>query len=179
MSSTSRVLRAALAAALCAATCLAFAVDAGAATPWRTCSRASGNEAAHRAGLVRALNADRTLRRVFVGTRPSSAYGRPTTSLCGDFDGDGHTDRAVLYQCCTVSSPAPWLVLRRTGTTWAVAFSRLHDTTFKLQAAGTDLVTTEPKYASTDANCCPSQLRIGTLRWTGAAFQRTFRIANT
>ena len=90
-----------------------------------------------RAGLVRALNADRTLRRVFVGTRPSSAYGR--------------------------AFPAG---ARGTGGP-------------QLQAAGTDLVTTEPKYASTDANCCPSQLRIGTLRWTGATFQRTFRIANT
>ena len=178
MSSPPRDLRAALTATLSTAACLAFAVDAGAATPWRTCSRASGNEAAHRAGLVRALNADRTLRRIFVGTRPSSAYGRPTTSLCGDFDGDGHTDRAVLYQC-SVSSPAPCRVLRRTGTTWAMVFSRLHDTTFKLQAAGTDLVTTQPKYASTDANCCPSQLRIGTLRWTGAAFTRTFRITST
>jgi len=83
---------------------------------------------------------------------------------------------ALLYQCCTVSSPAPWLVLRRTGSTWRIAFRRLHDTTFKLEARGTDLVTTEPKYAATDANCCPSQLRIGTLRWTGTAFRRTFRI---
>ena len=154
----------------------AFAGDATAATPWRSCSRASGNEAAHRAGLVRALNTDRTLRRLFSGTRPSSAYGRPTTSLCGDFDGDGHTDRAVLYQCCTVSSPAPWLVLRRTGSTWRIAFSRLHDATFKLEASGPDLVTTEPKYAPSDANCCPSQVRIGTLHWTGAAFTRTFRV---
>jgi hypothetical protein len=85
----------------------------------------------------------------------------------------------VLYQCCTVSSPAPWLVLRRTGTTWAIAFSRLHDTTFKLRAAGTDRVTTEPKYASSDPNCCPSQLRIGTLHWTGTAFARTFRIESS
>jgi hypothetical protein len=156
-----------------------FTADATAATPWRSCSRASGNEAAHRAGLVRALNADRTLRRVFSGTRPSTAYRRPTTSLCADFDGDGHTDRAVHYQCCTVSSPAPWLVLRRTGSTWRIAFARLHDTTFKLEARGTDLVTTEPKYASTDANCCPSRLRIGTLRWTGTAFRRTFAIVST
>jgi hypothetical protein len=85
----------------------------------------------------------------------------------------------VLDQCCTVSSPAPWLVLRRTGTTWAIAFSRLHDTTFKLRAAGTDRVTTEPKYASSDPNCCPSQLRIGTLHWTGTAFARTFRIESS
>jgi hypothetical protein len=156
------------------------ATDATAApTPWRTCSRASGNEAAHRAGLVHALNTDRSLRRVFTGTRPSTAYRRPATSLCGDFDGDGHTDRAVLYQCCTVSSPAPWLVLRRAGSTWRIAFSRLHDTTFKLEAAGTDLVTTEPQYAATDPNCCPSQLRIGTLHWTGTAFQRTLRVQSS
>jgi hypothetical protein len=171
--------RLAVSLALAIAIAVGFAADATGATPWRSCSRASGNEAAHRAGLVRALDADRSLRRVFVGTRPSSAYRRPTTSLCGDFDGDGHTDRAVHYQCCTVSSPAPWLVLRRTGSTWRIAFERLHDTTFKLEARGTDLVTTEPKYASTDADCCPSQLRIGTLRWTGSAFQRTFSIVNS
>jgi hypothetical protein len=171
--------RLALVLALAIALGAAFSTAATAATPWRSCSRASGNEAAHRAGLVAALNADRTLRRVFTGTRPSSAYRRPATSLCGDFDGDGHTDRAVLYQCCTVSSPAPWMVLRRTGSTWRIAYRRLHDTTFKLEARGTDLVTTEPKYASTDANCCPSQLRIGTLRWTGSAFQRTFRVVSS
>jgi hypothetical protein len=179
MSSPPRVLHTVLAATVCIATCLAFAVDAGAATPWRSCSRSSGDRAARSAGLVRALDADRRLRRVFAGTRPSRAYGRPATSLCGDFDGDGHTDRALLYQCCTVSSPAPWLVVRRTGSTWRIAFSRLHDTTFKLEASGTDLVTTEPKYASTDPNCCPSQLRIGTLQWTGTAFRRTFRLASS
>jgi hypothetical protein len=56
---------------------------------------------------------------------------------------------------------------------------RLHDTTFTLEARGTDLVTTEPKYAPADEYCCPSQLRIGTLRWTGAGFRRTFRIVRT
>lgn len=156
--------------------CVAPAVNARAATSWTRCSLPHGNAAAHEAGLVRALNSDPILERVFSGERPSDTYRRPSTSLCGDFDGDGVTDRAVHYQCCTVSSPAPWVVLRRHGSRWRIVFRRLHDTTFKLEGDGATLVTTEPKYASTDALCCPSELRIGTLRWTGTAFKRTFRI---
>jgi hypothetical protein len=157
----------------------ALAGTAEAASPWKRCSRTIGNVAAHEAGLVRALNSDRVLKRVFVGARPSDTYRRPSTSLCGDFNGDGVTDRAVHYQCCTVSSPAPWVVLRRRGSRWRIVFRRLHDTTFGLEADGTSLVTTEPKYASTDALCCPSRLRIGRLRWTGTAFKRSFRIEDT
>ena len=80
------------------------------------------------------------------------------------------------YQCCTVSSPAPWVVVRRQGSRWRIAYRRLHDTTFKLQGSGTSLKTTEPKYARSDANCCPSRLRIGWLRWTGSAFKRSFQL---
>jgi hypothetical protein len=168
--------RTALTFALGLAVGLVVAGNARATTPWAKCSIARGNAAAHEAGLVRALDSDRSLKRVFGADRPSETYRRPSTSLCGDFDGDGVIDRAVHYQCCTVSSPAPWVVLRRRGSRWRIVFSRLHDTTFRLEGDGTNLVTTEPKYASTDALCCPSQLRIGTLRWTGSAFKRTFRI---
>ena len=152
------------------------APPADAATSWKRCSKAQGNAAARRAGLSHALNSDRGLRRVFRGVKPSGVYRRPRTSLCADFDSDGDTDRAVHYQCCTVSSPAPWVVLRRRGSRWGIAYRRLHDATFKLQGDGTFLMTTEPKYASTDPNCCPSRLRIGRLRWTGTAFKRSFRI---
>ena len=108
--------------------------------------------------------------------KPSRVYKTPRTSLCGDFDGDGDADRAVHYQCCTVSSPAPWVVLRRQGSRWPIAYRRLHDTTFKLYGSGTSLMTTEPKYSRSDPNCCPSRLRIGRLRWTGAAFKRSFEL---
>lgn len=143
---------------------------------WAKCSKSAGGAAARQAGFSRALDAEPVLRRVFGSTRPSSVYKTPTTSLCGDFDRDGDTDRAVLYQCCTVSSPAPWLVLRGRGPSWRIAYKRLHDTTFKLEADGARLVTTEPQYSSSDALCCPSKLRIGLLRWTGRAFKRTFRV---
>ena len=82
----------------------------------------------------------------------------------------------MLYRCCTVSSPAPWVVVRRQGSRWRIAYRRLHDTTFKLQGSQTSLKTTEPKYAAADALCCPSRLRIGWLRWTGTAFKRSFQI---
>src|SRR4051794_34787090 len=155
------------------------AAPARAATPWQKCSAKQGNIAAHAAGLTHALDADRTLQRIFIGTRPSRIYRRPSTSLCGDYNGDGRTDRAVHYQCCTVSSPAPWVVLRHRASGWHIVFRRLHDTTFRLQADGVDLLTTEPKYSRRDALCCPSRLRIGRLRWTGRAFRRTFRIEHT
>lgn len=144
---------------------------------WSHCSRAAGDRAAREAGLSRALDNDKMLKRVFVDAKASKVYRRPSTSLCGDFNGDGHLDRAVHYQCCTVSSPAPWVVLRRRNGRWQIAYKRLHDTTWKLEGQANDLVTTEPSYdLRHDALCCPSHLRIGTLRWTGLRFKRTYRI---
>ncbi|MCW3039606.1 MAG: hypothetical protein JWM31_1511 [Solirubrobacterales bacterium] len=149
---------------------------ANAATrPWSDCSKAQGQIASRSARVPRAMDADPTLRRVFLDTKPSTIYRRPSTSLCGDFDGDGRTDRALLYQCCTVSSPAPWVVLRGLRGGWRIAYKRLSDTTFQLQSDGTRLITTEPRYSQSDALCCPTRLRIGTLRWNGARFVRTFR----
>jgi hypothetical protein len=168
--------RGALLALLALAVVLTSAVPAADAAAWTRCSKAKGDAAARSAGLARALNRDRSLRRVFRGVRPSSVYRRPGTSLCGDFDRDGDTDRAVLYRCCTVSSPAPWVVVRRQGSRWRIAYRRLHDTTFKLQGSGRSLKTTEPKYGRGDANCCPSRLRIGWLRWTANGFKRTLRL---
>jgi hypothetical protein len=156
---------------------------AQATRPWVACSKAGGDRAARSAGLDHALNTDPVLRRAFnpkrfnpAYRRPSRVYRTPSTSLCGDYDGDGRTDRAVLYQCCTVSAPAAWLLLRRTGSAWRIVYKRLHDTTFTLAGDGTQLVSTEPRYSPSDALCCPTRLRIGTLRWTGRSFERTLRI---
>jgi hypothetical protein len=162
--------------ALGIAALLTLAAPAEGAETWSTCSEADGDAAARSAGLARALNRDPTLRRVFSDVRPSRVYKAPRTSLCGDFDGDGDVDRAVHYQCCTVSSPAPWVVLRRRGARWRIEYRRLHDTTFKLYGNGASLMTTEPKYSRSDPNCCPSRLRIGRLRWLGTAFKRSFDI---
>ena len=115
---------------------VAAVVPAANAATWTRCSKAQGDAAARSAGLARALNRDPSLRRVFLDVRPSTVYRRASTSLCGDFDRDGDSDRAVHYQCCTVSSPAPWVVLRRRGSRWRIAYRRLHDTTFKLQGSG-------------------------------------------
>lgn len=145
---------------------------------WTRCSRVSGTVAAREAGVPRALNRDTALRQTF-GSLASRTYRRPSTSLCGDFDGDGRTDRALLFQCCTVSSPAPWVVLRKRGSGWRIVYKRLHDTTWKLEGVAGDLVTTEPRYSRNDALCCASQLKIGKLRWTGRSFRRTFVIEDT
>jgi hypothetical protein len=173
-------MRRAIVTALLVLAAAATATTASAATAWEPCSRTADEAAARSAGLARALDRDPALKRTFSGqTAPSDTYQRASTSLCGDFDGDGRTDRALLYQCCSVSSPAPWVVLsKRDGSRWQIVFSRLHDTTFKLEGDGGKLRTEEPRYAKADPNCCPSALRIGKLRWTGEAFKRSFRITD-
>lgn len=178
-----RVVSARFCAVLVVFWCVAAGTSVASAVParsWSKCSKTAGNAAAAKAGVRRAMDNDRVLKRVFDGTRPSSIYRRPSTSLCADFNGDGRLDRALHYQCCTVSSPAPWVVLRGGRSGWRIAYKRLSDTTFRLEADGRRLSTTEPKYDfSQDALCCPSQLRIGTLRWTGSSFKRTFVIKRT
>jgi hypothetical protein len=142
------------------------------AAAWVSCSKSAGDAAARRAGLSQALDTDPILVEGFSRDRPSQIFRKPFTSLCGDFDRDGRTDRALLYQCCTTAAPAPWVVISR----GRIVYRRLHDPTFSLKGSGTRLVTTEPRYARSDALCCPSALKVGTLRWTGRAFRRTFRI---
>jgi hypothetical protein len=129
--------------------------------------------------VPQALNADPSLRRVFFDSLPSRFYKRPYTSLCGDFNGDGRTDRALHYVCCTGSSPAPWVVLRGSNRGWKIVYKRLSDTTYRLQGDDTNLITTEPRYLGNEPNCCPAALRIGTLRWTGTRFRRTYQIEAT
>lgn len=160
---------------------LTTATPAAAYSPpatWQKCSVDQGAKAARAAGLASALDRDPVLHGIFAPqTEPSRVYRRPSMSLCADLDRDGRLERAVQYQCCTVSSPAPWVVLSRPGARWRIAYKRLHDTTWQLLADGSDLVTVEPKYDFRhDALCCPSHLRIGTLKWTGDGFRRIFRI---
>ena len=142
------------------------------AAAWVNCSKAAGDAAARRAGLSQALDSDPILVEGFSRDRPSRIFRKPYTSLCGDYDHDGHRDRALLYTCCTTAAPAPWVVITR----GRIVYRRLHDPTFNLEGQGTRLVTEEPRYKRDDALCCPSALKVGTLRWTGHGFRRTFRI---
>ena len=122
------------------------------------------------------MDADPRLREIFGGDAPSTVLKTITRSLCADYDGDGDVDRLALYGCCTVSSPAPFAILRNDRTGYAVAYSRLSDIVFAIRTAGRDLIEREPKYARSDANCCPSRIRERRIRWTGTRFSTTVRV---
>lgn len=159
-------------------TTLALASGAqGAGRTWQDCGRAATTQAGTAAGLPARLDADPGLQRVFGDEKPSQTYTKAQRALCADFDGDGDLDRAGLYTCCTVSSPSPLAILRNDGAgRWAIAYARLGDPVFKLRGSGSRLVTTTPKYASSDPNCCPSRLTERRIRWTGDHFTSSVRV---
>jgi hypothetical protein len=166
------------AAAIALAALLTAAPAAPAASrTWKSCDKALTKAAAGQAGVAAWMDADPRLRSVFGGDDPSSVLKTITRSLCADFDGDGDVDRAALYKCCTVSSPSQIVILRNEGGgDYTIAFSRLNDAVFALRTAGRDLIEREPKYARTDPNCCPSQIRERLIHWTGKRFATTVRI---
>jgi len=45
-----------------------------------------------------------------------------------------------------------------------------------MRTAGRDLIEREPKYARSDANCCPSRIRERRIHWTGTRFRTTVRL---
>ena len=164
-----------IAAALGAALLAATPASAASRT-WRPCSRTATKAAAERAGLPARMDADDRLRVIFGDDPPSSELKTIGRSLCADYDGDGDVDRLALYRCCTVSSPAPFAILRRDGAAYAIAYARLHDAVLALRASGRDLVEREPKYAREDANCCPSQVRERRIHWGGRRFTTRVRL---
>lgn len=143
---------------------------------WHGCSRGATQAAAELAGVPAALDADPRLRNIFGDEPPSRTYNGVRRAYCADFDGDGDIDRAALYACCTVSSPSPVVILRNNRTSFAIVYKRLHAPVLRVRRAGRALVVREPKYSSTDANCCPSRYRDRILRWTGTRFNSTIRV---
>jgi hypothetical protein len=166
-------------AAALAALMLAATPASAASRTWKPCSRTATKAAAERAGLPARMDADDRLRVIFGQDRPSSVLTSIGRSLCADYDGDGDVDRLALYRCCTVSSPAPFAILRRDGAAYAIAYARLHDTVFAIRASGRDLVEREPKYAREDANCCPSHVRERRIHWSDRRFETSVRLRRT
>lgn len=172
---TGRAVAAAAAVAL-GATLIVAATASAASRNWTPCGTAAAKVAAGQALLPERMDADPRLRRIFGDQAPSSVL-KISRSLCADYDGDGDRDRAVLYTCCTVSSPSPIAILRNDGGGGhTIVFARLHDAVLTLRTAGRDLVEREPRYAPTDANCCPSQVRERRIHWNGRRFATTVRI---
>jgi hypothetical protein len=159
------------------ATLIAASAAPAASRNWKPCDKAKTKAAAGQAGLPARMDADPRLQTIFGDDAPSSVLKTITRSLCADYDGDGDVDRAALYKCCTVSSPSPIAILRNEGGgDYTIAFSRLDDAVFALRTAGRDLIEREPKYARSDPNCCPSQIRERRVHWTGKRFATTVRI---
>jgi len=142
---------------------------------WKGCSRVATKAAADVAGVPATLDGNPGLRRVFGDQAPSSTFTTVRRAFCADFDGDGDVDRAAMYACCTVSSPSPIVILRNNGTGFAIVYKRLGAPVFSFRRSGRALVLREPKYAASDANCCPSRIRSRRLRWTGSHFKSTVR----
>lgn len=160
----------------CGASLAATAAAPAASRSWAPCSKQATKAAAEQAGLPARMDADPRLRSIFGDDAPSSVLTTVDRSLCADFDGDGDVDRAALYKCCTVSSPSPIAILRKDGAGYAIAYARLSDAVFSLRPSGRDLVSRSPKYAPTDANCCPSRISERRIHWTGSRFKTTVRI---
>ncbi len=156
---------------------LAAAAPAPAASrQWHACSKAATKAAAEQAGLPARMDADERLRSIFGEQLPSASLTSIGRSLCADYDGDGDVDRLAMYRCCTVSSPAPFAILRNDGATYAITYARLNDAIFAIRTAGRDVVEREPSYSRTDANCCPSRIRERRIHWTGKRFKTTVRL---
>jgi len=167
----------AVAAIALGASLVASSAAPAASRTWKPCDKALTKAAAGQAGVQAAMDADPRLGSIFGDDAPSSVLKSISRSLCADYDGDGDVDRAALYKCCTVSSPSPIVILRNEGgADYAIAYSRLNDAVFTLRPSGRDLVEREPKYARTDPNCCPSQIRERRIHWTGSRFKTTIRI---
>ena len=77
--------------------------------------------------------------------------------ICFDFTRDGRIDLAVTVASGGTAGDVGWIVLRRTATGgWRLALAR-GGYKVGLFRLGSDLASSQPVYAKTDPNCCPSR----------------------
>ncbi len=142
-----------------AATALAASI-AGTA-PASSCSRATANAAI------------RQVKPHIAGLGDTPLLVTPANSdglICFDFTRDGRTDLAVTVASGGTAGDIGWIVLRRTATGWRLALSR---SGYKLGLfrLGGDLASSQPVYAKTDPNCCPTRgYDHERWHWNGARF---------
>ncbi len=97
-----------------------------------------------------------------IGWQPYADVGARSISrrTCRDFDGDGDLDFAIEVACCTVSSPSLVVIYERFGNGgFGIAYRRFTPVR-GFERQGRSLVITEPRYATSDANCCPSRIAV-------------------
>lgn len=90
--------------------------------------------------------------------------------ICFDFTRDGRSDLAVTVASGGTAGDIGWVVLRRVTGGWRLALSR---TGYKigLFRLGSDLASSQPVYAKTDPNCCPTRgYDHERWHWNGARF---------
>jgi hypothetical protein len=97
-----------------------------------------------------------------VGWQPYADVGvRSVNSrTCRDLDGDGDLDFAIEIVCCTVSTPSLVVIYERFDNGgWGIAYRRFTPVR-SFERQGRSIVITEPRYARSDANCCPSRIAV-------------------
>jgi hypothetical protein len=93
--------------------------------------------------------------------------------ICFDFTRDGRTDLAVTVASGGTAGDIGWIVLRRTARGWRLALSRGGYKVGVFRVGG-DLVDSQPVYAKTDPNCCPTRgFDHERWHWNGLRFTKT------
>lgn len=146
---------------------LAAPATADGATRWKG-GCAGGNQAAEEAGFKAMMDANLRIRAVFAdpdATPPSDGM-RLVQSWCGDINGDGRRDRAVLFRLKGGSggSPAAAAVLIGRSTGPRVGWQKTGFVLSKFRGVR-KLRIDRNIYSSGDATCCPSRTRAYSLTW--------------
>ena len=106
--------------------------------------------------------------------------GGPDRLVCHDLTGDGVGEMAVTVFSGGTAGDTAWVVFRRDGGRWKLAYAQLHAYKAGLFRSGRDLIESQPIYRSGDPNCCPSggfeQRRF---HWNGTTFVVTQRRHST
>ena len=84
---------------------------------------------------------------------------------CSDITGDGLDEMVMKVRWGTSSSPTPWAVLSQQGERWRAEFVREGVVTSGLKILADGVRERSVAYGLTDAFCCPSGERSGTVRF--------------
>jgi hypothetical protein len=113
--------------------------------------------------------------------RPTVRYGGgPDRVICHNLTGDAVADMAVTVFSGGTAGDTAWVVFRRSGGRWKLAYAQLHGYKVGLFRRGTDLVESQPIYRASDPNCCPSGgFAQRSFHWNGTTFVVTRRSHST
>ncbi|HEV2821451.1 MAG TPA: hypothetical protein VGW11_13200 [Solirubrobacteraceae bacterium] len=113
-----------------------------------------------------------------IGWQPYAELGEQSINrrTCRDLDGDGDVDFAIEVACCTVSRPSLVVIYERFGHGgFGIAYRRFTPVR-GFERQGRALIITEPRYAGSDANCCPSRIAVRKIFHRPGRFTSTTRI---